>query len=219
MFCGQLISSPIKPLQHTDTVATALLIMEEKQITHLPVVEGEKYVGMIDEADLLDESPDQLLEALTDRFLGTAVRAADHFLVAVKLSYVYDLPLIPVANEKQEYEGFIERTQLFRQLAQLSGADEYGSLIVLEMEKKDYAVGLLNRLVESNDAFITQLNTWSDPSTHLMTVVLRINKEEVSDVVASFQRHEFTVRYFLGEELFRNELQSNLDHLFNYLNI
>jgi hypothetical protein len=73
--------------------------------------------------------------------------------------------------------------------------------------------------VESNDAVITQLNTWSDPATHLMTVVLRINKEEISDIVATFQRHEYAVRYYMGEELFRNELQSNLDHLLNYLNI
>jgi hypothetical protein len=50
-------------------------------------------------------------------------------------------------------------------------------------------------------------------------VILRINREEVSDIVATFQRHEYTVRYYLGEELFRNELQSNLEHLLNYLNI
>lgn len=219
MFCGQLISSPFTPLQYNDTVAKALAIMEEKQITHLPVVEGERYLGMLDEEVLLDESPEILLEQLTDRFTGVAVRSSDFFIVAVKLSYVYDLPLIPVANEKQEYEGLIERTQLFRQLAQLTGSEEYGSMIVLEMEQKDYAPGLLNRLVESNDALITQLNTSLDKATHLMTVVLRINKEEVSDVVATFQRHEYTVRYYLGEELFRNELQSNLDHLLNYLNI
>lgn len=219
MFCGQIISSPIKPLHPMDSVSKALSIMEAKQLTHLPIVEEEKYFGMIDEHDLLDESPDTLLKDLADRFIGVAVKASDYFLVAVKLSHVYDFPLIPIANEKQEYEGLIERTQLFHYLAQLTGADEYGSMIVLEMEKKDYAPGLLNRLVESNDALITQLNTWSDPATHMMTVVLRINKEEVSDIVSSFQRHEFTVRYYLGEELFRNELQSNLDHLFNYLNI
>lgn len=219
MFCSQLITSPYKPLQSTDTVAQALAVMEEKQITHLPVVEGERYLGMVDENDLFDEEAEAVLVDIQDRFTGVAVRATDYFLVAVKLSHVYDLPVVPVANERQEYEGLIERDQLFRQLAQLTGSDEYGSMIVLEMEKKDYAPGLLNRLVESNDALITQLNTWSDPSTHLITVVIRINKEEVSDVVASFQRHEFTVRYYMGEELFRNELQSNLDHLLNYLNI
>lgn len=219
MFCSQLITSPVKPLQAVDTVANALLLMEEKQMTHLPVVDGERYLGMIDEDELIDEAPELLLSALQDRFIQVFVRSTDYFLVAVKISHVYDLPLVAVINERQEFEGTIERTQLFRQLAQLTGSEEYGSLIVLEMEKKDYAPGLLNRLVESNDALITQLNSWSDPSTHLITVVIRINKEEVSDVVASFQRHEYTVRYYLGEELYRNELQSNLDHLLNYLNI
>ncbi|MFN5642879.1 MAG: CBS domain-containing protein [Sphingobacteriales bacterium] len=219
MFCGQIISSPYKPLQLVDTVAQALSVMENAQITHLPVVDEDRYLGMIDENDLLDVPSDTMLKDLSDRLVIISVKSSDYFLVAVKLSHVYDLSLVPVANEKQEYEGLIERTQLFHNLAQLTGADEYGSMIVLEMEKKDYALGLLNRLVESNDALITQLNTWSDPATQLMTVVLRINKEEVSDVVSSFQRHEYTVRYYLGEELFRNELQSNLDHLLNYLNI
>lgn len=219
MFCSQLMSSLYKPLQSTDTVAQALSAMEDLQITHLPVVDGDRYIGLVDEHDLFDESPERLLNEIPDRMSGVAVRGNDYFLVAVKLSHVYNLPLVPVANEKQEFEGVIERSQLFRNLAQLTGADEYGSLIVLELEKKDYAPGMINRLVESNDALITQLNTWSDPATHLITVVLRINKEEVSDVVSSFQRHEFTVRYYIGEELFRNELRSNLDHLLNYLNI
>jgi CBS-domain-containing membrane protein len=129
------------------------------------------------------------------------------------------LDLVPVLNEKNELEGVITKDTLFQELARMTGSAEYGSLVVLEMEKSDYSVGEINRLVESNDAVITQLNTWSDNTTHLLTVILRINKEEISDVVASFQRHEYTVRYYMGEELFRNELQSNLDHLMNYLNI
>lgn len=219
MFCGQLISSDISPLQLQDSVSAALQLMEEKQLTHLPVVDGERYLGLVDENDLIDESPDVLLQELSELFTGTSVRPGDYFLVAVKACHIYDLSHVPVVNEKQEFEGLIEREQLFRHLAQLTGAEEYGSMLVLEMEKKDYSPGQLNRLVESNDAIMTQLNSWSDPTTHLMTVVIRINKEEVSDIVASFQRHDYTVRYFLGEELFRNELQSNLDHLFNYLNM
>lgn len=219
MFCSQLISSEIVPLTLQDTVGFAMQMMDERKVSHLPVVEGDKYLGMIDEDDLLDEEPDTKLLEVADELVGNAVKPNDYFLVAVKLCYLYQLDLVPVSNEKQEYEGTISREVLFRQLAQQTGSDEYGSMVVLEMEKKDYSPGLFNRLVESNDAIITQLNSWSDPSTSLMTVVIRINKEEVSDIVASFQRHDFTVRYYLGEELFRNELQSNLDHLMNYLNM
>jgi len=90
---------------------------------------------------------------------------------------------------------------------------------VLELERKAYAFGEINRLVESNDAIITQINTAIDPASQIMVVTLRINKNEVSDVVATLQRHDYNVKYYHGEELYRNELQTNLEHLMNYLSI
>lgn len=219
MFCDQIMSYDIQPLNVHDKVADALAVMEERNLGQLPVVEGDKYLGMVEQDDLLDEKPDTLLFDLVGSLVGAAVRGNDYYLVAVKACYLYDLDIVPVSNERQEFEGVVTRETLFRQLAKMTGSEEYGSMVVLEMERKDFAPGLFNRLVESNDALITQMNSWADPSNSLMTVVIRINKEEISDIVATFQRHGFTVRYYLGEELFRNELQSNLDHLMNYLNM
>lgn len=219
MFCGQLISADITMQGLHDSVGMVLHQMEDMKIRHLPVSEDDKFLGLIAEDDLEDEADDTPLDKMQDYFIKSFVKATDYFLVAVKLSHLMQLDLIPVLNEKNELEGVITRDSLFQELARMTGSAEYGSLAVLEMEKSDYSVGEINRLVESNDAIITQLNTWSDNTTNLLTVILRINKEEISDVVASFQRHEYNVRYYMGEELFRNELQSNLDHLMNYLNI
>jgi predicted transcriptional regulator len=219
MFCGQLISADIIIQGLNDPVGMVLHQMEDMKLRHLPVSDDDKFFGLIAEDDLEDESDETPLIKLQDYFIKSFVKATDYFLVAVKLSQVMQLDLVPVLNEKNELEGVITRDTLFRELARMTGITDYGSLVVLEMEKSDYSVGEINRLVESNDAVITQLNTWSDNTTHLMTVILRINKEEISDIVASFQRHEYNVRYYMGEELFRNELQSNLDHLINYLNI
>jgi len=124
-----------------------------------------------------------------------------------------------VLNETDELEGVILATELARQLSVFTGADQEGSLIVLEMERKAYAFGEINRLVESNDAIITQINTSLDPATQLLIVTIRINKNEVSDVVATLQRHDYTIKFYYGEETYRNELQSNLEHLMNYLSI
>jgi hypothetical protein len=126
---------------------------------------------------------------------------------------------IPVLTESDELEGSIGAPELARQLALFSGVDQEGSIIVLELERKAYAFGEINRLVESNDAIITQINTAIDPASQIMVVTLRINKNEVSDVVATLQRHDYNVKYYHGEELYRNELQTNLEHLMNYLSI
>jgi acetoin utilization protein AcuB len=53
----------------------------------------------------------------------------------------------------------------------------------------------------------------------MMQVTIRINKAEVSDIIATFQRYEYTVKYFFGEEQYENELKSNFDNLMNYLRI
>ena len=85
--------------------------------------------------------------------------------------------------------------------------------------QQEYAPGQLNRLVESNDCMIMHMNTIADPVTGMLQIVMRVNKEEISDLIATFQRHEYTVLYYYGEETFDNTLQNNLDHLLNYLNI
>jgi hypothetical protein len=126
---------------------------------------------------------------------------------------------VPVVNEKNEWEGVIGMTKMLDQISLLAGVSESGSMLVLEMPGQDYSPGEINRLVESNDAMIMQLNSIQDQHTGMMQVVLRINKEEVSDVVATFQRHEYNVLYYYGDESYDNSLQNNLDHLMNYLNV
>ena len=87
------------------------------------------------------------------------------------------------------------------------------------MDSNNYSFSEISRLVETNDAQITQLNTYTDPDTGLMQVTVKINKKEISDIVATFQRYEYSIKYYFGEELYENELRSNYDNLMNYLKI
>jgi hypothetical protein len=97
--------------------------------------------------------------------------------------------------------------------------NEPGGLIVLEVESNQYSFNEISKLIEANDAQITQLNTTNDPEKGTMQVTIRINKPEISDIVATFQRYEYHVKYYFGEELYNNELRSNYENLMNYLNL
>ena len=99
------------------------------------------------------------------------------------------------------------------------GADTKGGIIVLEIEKRQYSFGEIVRLVETNDAYVTQLNTTTDPITGLMLVSIQLNRIEVSTIVATFQRYDYRVKYYFGEENYQNELQENYNHLLSYLNM
>lgn len=203
MFCGQIISSGIPHLNLQDSAEQALSMMHDHHKTHLAVSDSEKFIGLVSEDDLLEMNNEQKIGDISDTLINVSVKSADFFSTAVQLSYRYDLDLVPVVGDHQEYEGVITRDDLFMMLARINGADEQGSMLVLEMTKNDFAPGQINKLVESNDAIITHLNTWYDQSQGIMLVQIRINKEEISDIIATFQRFGYTIRFYHGEELYR----------------
>ena len=220
MLTRELLSQTIPFLRLSDKVYQALELMNENNVTHLPVVDGDTFTGLISEEDLLhaenDHSP---IAEMEQSFSNKCVKDDEHFLKAVQMAADNALSLVPVVNEENVLIGSVTYSDLLKFSSEFMSLGEPGGLIVLEMESNQYSFNEISRIVESNDAQITQLNSSNDPATGLMQVTIRINKPEISDLVAAFQRHEYDVKYFLGEELYDNELKSNYDNLMNYLKL
>ncbi len=87
------------------------------------------------------------------------------------------------------------------------------------MERPQFAISEISRIVESNDCHILHLNTTIDPSSGILTVTLHTNKREISSVVASFERYDYEVVHSFGTEKFENEIESNYQNLMNYLDL
>ncbi len=215
------ILSPLLPHLHPhDKVYQALELMGDNQVAHLPVAEEGKFLGIISEDDLLQAEDDQAaLGELQGFFLNSFVNGGDHFTKALQAAAENELSTVPVVDDEGLLLGIISYIDILKQGSLLNGLQEPGGLIVLQMERNQYSFSEISKLVEGNDTQITQLNTQNYPDTGIMQVTLRINKPDVSDIVAAFQRHEYTIMYFFGEESYTNELKSNYDNLMNYLKI
>ena len=218
MLTRDLISNSIPYLHQEDKVFHALQLMNDYHVAHLPVVENESYLGIISEEQLLQSDDDKQIKQLQVTDGTTSVQAKDHFLKAIQMAVVNNLSIVPVVEEKQ-IVGIVTYTDLLKNASDFLSLNEPGALIVLEIEGKNYSFSEINRIVESNDAQITQLNTLTDPETGTMQLTIRISKLEVSDIISTFQRYEYNVKYYFGEEIYENELRTNFDNLMNYLNI
>jgi acetoin utilization protein AcuB len=215
----EIISTSIPTLSLEDTVFQSLEMMNEYHLSQLPIVMDDKYLGLVFEEDLMNLNENEKLRVQLDRLSKVAVQAGSHFMEAVKIVNDYHLSAVPVVEKEGEYIGTISSADLLLQLGKLTGASEQGAIIVLEMEQRSFSFSEICKLVETNDAQITQLNTYWDTVTETLLVTLKVNKFEISDIIATFQRYEYQVKYYFGEELYENELRSNYDHLMNYLNI
>lgn len=219
MLASQILHTGFPSLHLTDRVSLALQLMDEYDVQHLPVLSEDHYVGLIAKSDLLDVDEDQTIATIQDQFANLSIKGEEHFLVALKMASEREFSLVPVINEQSELLGVITLANLIQQLSRFVGNEEKGGVIVLEISKRNYSFGEISRLVETNDALITQCNTFTEPESGLIIITLKVNKIEISAIVATFQRYDYAVRYYFGEESYTNELKDNYNHLLAYLNV
>jgi acetoin utilization protein AcuB len=220
MLAIELNNNIIPQLTLNDTVGKALQLIADFKVTHLPVVADEKFLGLVREDDLLDATNNKMLiELFQNEFVQAVVIENEHFLKAINISNQYQTNVVAVINSEKELMGTITAQQLLKTLGTFAGSNEIGGIIVLEMERSQFAISEISRIVESNEATILHLNTTLQPETGLLTVTIHINKKEVATIVAAFERYEYNVIYYFGEEKFENEIHTNYQHLMNYLDI
>ncbi len=219
MLAFEIIRTDLPLLKLTDDVAFALEQMEQSEVQHLPVIDEEKFIGTIGKHELMEADESLLLSNLTHDMVNTSVFFQNHFLSAVKMASGMNVSLVPVVNEANEYLGAITETEMVLHLSQFLNAQNPGGLIVIETEKHNFSFSELSRLVETNDAYITQLNTTVNESSGLLVITIKINKTEISDIIATLQRYDYSIKYYFGEEHFENELKENYDLLMTYLRI
>jgi CBS domain-containing protein len=219
MTASELITNNIPYLKTSDTVQQALDLMHEYHVSDLPVVIDNKSAGILSETDLEDADAGALIETQMPLVEHVKVAAADFFLAPLKMMHQRQISVLPVVKEDGEYLGVIAADDLLKAAAHYNSASEPGGVIIIQMMPNNFSISELGRIVESNDARIIHLNTWTDTTNGQLMIAVKINKTDLQDVLASFERYEYNVVQYFGENLSEEELRLNFDHLMNYLNI
>lgn len=219
MLVSEITHSSIPALHYDDTVEEAIDLLQQNNVQHLPVLNEDKYEGLLSLDELLVAGNSDHISTLKNKFIHVSVFANQHFLTALKVMVTVDVSVLPVLSPNNEFAGTVSQHELLHALYAYLNCDEPGGVFVVEMNRQKFSVGELCRLVETNDAFVTQLNTYAEHLSGLLIVTFKINKTEVSDVLATLQRYEYAVRYYFGEEHYENELKENFENLMSYLNV
>ena len=85
MIAKELISDNIPPIKPDDSGLRALKWMEEFKVSHLPIVDGRTFLGIITDDDILDmEVPEQPVSTISDFFENIFINENKHYYDALK---------------------------------------------------------------------------------------------------------------------------------------
>ncbi|MFN9711258.1 MAG: CBS domain-containing protein [Bacteroidota bacterium] len=219
MNCGSILSQSIPTLQITDSVKKAKDCMGESGFEDLPVLQEQIFRGLLHISDLEELNDDLLLSELADHFTYLFVSEQDFFLVALNKMQNAHVQCLPVMGISGEYVGAITLERIADIVGRYLSASEPGGIIILQMPAHQFSISELGRIVESNNAKILHLATWTDPAIGELMVSMKVNKIDIQDILASFERYEFAVYQYFGENLSEDTLKNNFDNLMHYLRL
>lgn len=219
MTTAELITNHLTPLRLSDTVSDAAERMSENGLREYPVVEAEKLIGVLRSESLEDLNPETPLSALRENFEVAAAHPDDFFLVPLKLMHQRKLSLLPVTGEEGKYLGIVTVEEMVDAAAHYNAANEPGGIILLQLPAIQFSISEIGRIVESNNAKIIHLNTWNDPASGQLMIAIKVNKLEIQDILATFERYEYNVVKYFGENASMDGLKMNFENLMHYINI
>lgn len=220
MLAKDLITDHIPPLKITDTGLMAINWMDEFKVSHLPVTNKGEYVGMISDTDILDlHITDTPLGKSKLTLIRPAVKENQHIYEVIKLISNLKLTTIPVLDEQEKYIGLITASSLPIVFSTLAALEEPGGIIILEMNLHDYTLSQIAQIVEGNDGKILSCYVKSLPDSTKIEVVLKVNKEDLSAILQTFNRYNYTVKASFHQSEFVNDMKNRFDSFMNYLNI
>jgi CBS domain-containing protein len=221
MVAKQIITDTVTPLKLTDTGSDALMIMDEMKVSHLPVVDGSEYVGLVSETDIYNmKDPDASLSDQKLPHLNIYVGEYQHFFNVIGVMAANSLTLVPVVDDKVHYIGSVMINNLVKYFSLTGAISAMGSIIVLELNQNDYVLSQISQIVESHDQKILSLYVTSQKDSTKIEVTMKVNSMDIQPLIQTLNRYNYIIKatYSESEEMYE-DLRDRYDGLMNYLNI
>lgn len=221
MLAKDLISDVVPSLRTSDSGQKALSWMDIFRISHLPIVNNVDFLGLISDKDIYDRNMAE--EPIGNHQLSLFspfVRLDQHIYEVIELASELQLTVIPVLDENDQYQGVITMHDLLYYFADISALKQPGGIIVLDLNSNDYSLTEIAQIVESNDAKVLSAYITSPANSTKLEVTVKINRKELTSILQTFMRYNYTIKASFMDENDLNSLYENrYDEFMKYLSI
>jgi len=221
LLAEKLISDSLTSVSSTEKGKKALNSMDVYRVSHIPVVNESKYLGLVSDKIIYDLNLlDVPIETQLDKLNTSHVHQEQHIFEIAILMYKLKLSVLPVLDADHYYLGAITLYDLARRFAKLFSLEEIGGVIILEMNVNNYSLSEISQIVESNDVKILSSFMDRKHGTNVLDVILKLDKEDLSQVIQAFMRYDYQVKaVYLDQSELKDLYKDRFDQFMKFMNI
>lgn len=223
MIAENLITESIPTVTLHEIGSKVLTLMEIFRVSHLPVVVGKEYFGVVSDKDIYDaENFDEEIEKyITPILLQPHVHANQHIFEVVGVALGCGVSIVPVLSEDHSYLGSISRTDLAFKLTELFSSNEPGGIIILELTEINYSLSQISQIIEGNDARILSLYIHKpSPFSKELDVTIKVNVVDLSAIIQTFARYDYLIKAtYMDQSQIKGLFDDRYDQFMRYINV
>ena len=220
MFVRDLLKNEIPHLLLSDSISTAIYFFDQHKLKQIPVLGPEGFVGLIDEDSLLDAPETDTIETHKKHLAQTSIREEQNLFNALNYFSIEKLSILPVIDQENRYLGCIHELDLLVKCCDWLNLKQPGGIIHLEVKNVDYSLSQISQIVEGSGAkILTCLCLPHSSNLKMLEILIKINSEELSGVIQTFERYEYSILASFQKKIQSTELNDRFDSLIRYLNI
>ncbi|TQI71865.1 CBS domain-containing protein [Gramella sp. Hel_I_59] len=218
MSLQEYILNDVEILSLSEKIGEVHRLFNQLTYTHLPVAENGIYIGCISENDVRCFDNDKTLGDYRYALEGFFARESNYWLDSLEAFAQNNSNILPVLNDENLYIGYVELNEMISLFKETPFLHEPGNIIVVEKAFKDYTLGEVSQIVESNNAHL--LGTFvSKIENDMAQITLKISPSGMTEIIQSFRRYGYIIISEHQEDTFNKNLKDRSKYLDKYLNI
>lgn len=186
MIVEEIMNSDVACLAPTDSISKAILLMANKKIRHIPIINDQKHVvGLITDRDIKDAAPsifrandnkEDLEKPLSSIMKENVITGhpLDFVEEIAALFYEHKISCMPIIKD-QCLVGIVTETDLLHTLVELTGAHQPGSQIEVKVPNKAGMLLDITAIIKNHKANIQSVLVYPDKKdNNYKIIVIRI---------------------------------------------
>jgi len=204
------MNSEVTTISRNDTLETAMKIMRDKGIRHLPVADGGKLTGMLSLSDVRRAMPSQVStlgvheatylfdrvkvkDALPPQQKLVTVNSEDFIEEAALLMRAYKIGSLPVVDDSGALVGIVTESNIFDAFVELLGVRSSGSRLALEVGDKPGILAEITDIIQKFNTSITRIAMFPPTDGKLNEAIIRLDTGDIDPIVEMLRLHGFKV--------------------------
>ena len=220
MLISQFLSNADFSIQNADSIQQALEKLQDMLCKELVVLNGDDYIGLVNETILLDaEDEEAPLSSIKINTAPIQLKFNQHPYDALVMITVYNSTIIPILDQDNKYIGVSTQLDILKAISSIQSQNESGAIIVLATGLHDFSLSQIAHLVESDNCRILNCATNINLESDNIEVTLKVDKSNINALLNSFLRHNYLVLETHNTIAAFDDTADRYQQLMNYINI